>query len=115
MLDLSSPAPLAPVVSGRLTESHAVEIWVLRWLQVRRKDILARYGCDPRRLYDIWEGRTFPRSRDKALMEFSDKFPMLSGSVDTSLHRRIARPGPVPGQAMLFSELPEMSCRPRRR
>jgi hypothetical protein len=115
MLDLTAPMIPAPVLPGGLTESNAIDIWIARWLQIRRKDILVRYGCDPRRLYDIWEGRAFPRSRDKALEEFSERFPMLRGSVDTSLHRRIPRPGPVPGQPMLFDELPEMSCRVKRR
>ncbi len=115
MLDLTAPVVLTPIGVNGLTEANAIDIWIARWLHVRRKDILARYGCDPRRLYDIWEGRTFPRSRDKALVEFSERFPMLSGSVDTSLHRRIPRPGPLPGQPMLFDELPEMSCRAKRR
>ena len=29
--------------------------------------LLARYGCDPRRLYEIWEEKRFAGSRDKAL------------------------------------------------
>jgi len=115
MLDLTPPTTVAPIGVNGLTEANAVDIWIARWLQVRRKDILARYGCDPRRLYDIWEGKAFPRSRDQALVEFSERFPMLSGSVDTSLHRRIARPGPLPGQPMLFAELPGTSCRVKRR
>jgi hypothetical protein len=115
MLDFISPAPPAPVLTGALTESHAIDIWIARWLHVRRKDILARYGCDPRRLYDIWEGRKFPSSRDKALSVFVERYPSLNGGSDTSFHRRIPRPGPVPGQPMLFAELPEMSCGKRRR
>jgi hypothetical protein len=34
----------------RLTETDAVGIWIARWLRIRRKDLIARYGCDPRRL-----------------------------------------------------------------
>ncbi len=115
MLDFLSPPAPAPVLLNGLTEAHAVDIWIARWLHVRRKDILARYGCDPRRLYDIWEGRKFPSSREKALVVFYERFPSLSGGSDTSFHRRIPRPGPAPGQPMLFGELPEMSCRKRRR
>src|SRR5262245_39563563 len=38
--------------TGRpLTEQDAIDIWIARWLRIRRKDILLRYGCDPRRLY----------------------------------------------------------------
>jgi hypothetical protein len=115
MLELAPAVPIAPVEPGNINEFNAIDIWIARWLQMRRKDILARYRCDPRRLYDIWEGRAFPHSREKALAEFSKRFPMLSGSVDTSLHRRIPRPGPLPGQPMLFPELPEMTCRSKRR
>jgi hypothetical protein len=106
MLTLSSPEP-HPVVADRpLAEADAVDIWIARWLHVRRKDILARYGCDPRRLYDIWEGKRFPSSRAKALDKFAKLYPDLDGRVDTSHHRRIPRPGPAEGQAMLFERLP---------
>ncbi len=120
MLDLTpsvalSPQSLSPIGPRGLSEANAIDIWIARWLHTRRKDILLRYGCDPRRLYDIWEGRSFPRSRDKALIVFSERFPGLSGGVDTSLHRRIPRPGPLPGQPMLFDELPERPCRGKRR
>lgn len=115
MLDFIPPAPPPPVLVNGLTEAHAVDIWIARWLHMRRKDILARYGCDPRRLYDIWEGRKYPSSRAKALTVFSERYPSLSGGSDTSFHRRIPRPGPVPGQPLLFAELPEKPCRPKRR
>ena len=112
MLDLSPPAPLAEIAFRRLTEANAIDIWIARWLRVRRKDILVRYGCDPRRLYDIWEGKRFPTSREKAMAVIAERYPGLEGRVDTSLHRRIPRPGPDGSQTTLFAELPE---RPRRR
>lgn len=115
MLDLSPPIsrPAAPI--QRLAETDAIDIWIARWLRVRRKDILERYGCDPRRLYDIWEGHRFPASREKALQVFATRFPGLVGFVDTSHHRRIPKPGPAEGQQMLFDQLPEQPCRGRRR
>jgi len=105
MLTLSPPEA-HPVPDRPLTEADAVDIWIARWLHARRKDILARYGCDPRRLYDIWEGKRFPSSRSKALDKFARLYPDLDGHVDTSHHRRIPRPGPVEGQPMLFERLP---------
>jgi hypothetical protein len=90
----------------QIREDEAVEIWIARWLRMRRKDILARYGCDPRRLYDIWEGKRFPASRDKALALFTEKWPELLDRVDTSPHRRMPRPGPDESQMGLFPSLP---------
>jgi hypothetical protein len=112
MLDLSPPDALPRREPGRtLTENDAIDIWIARWLHVRRKDILARYGCDPRRLYDIWEGVRFPASRKKALDAFETRFPDQLRFTDTSPHRRIPRPGPVEGQPMLFDHLPERGRR----
>ena len=108
MLDLRPPpsAPLAPVSVRGLTEANAVDIWIARWLGTRRKDILARYGCDPRRLYDIWEGRAFPASRGKALQTFEARHPGLTARTDTSPHRRIPKPAPPPDAPGLFDALP---------
>ena len=57
----------APIAVRRpLTETDAVDIWIARWLRIRRKDLLIRYGCDPRRLYEIWEEARFPGARAQA-------------------------------------------------
>ncbi len=55
----------------RLTEADAIDIWIARWLRIRRKDLIDRYGCDPRRLYEVWEGTRSPGSREKALVRFA--------------------------------------------
>lgn len=99
-IDSKSKPPAGPSV--RLTEIDAIDIWIARWLGIRRKDILARYGCDPRRLYDIWEESRFPGSRGKALALFAERYPKLVAQVDTSAHRRIPRPGPGEDQLGLF-------------
>jgi hypothetical protein len=89
--------------TGRpLTEQDAIDIWIARWLRVRRKDILLRYGCDPRRLYEIWEQQRFAGSRDKALAEFRARFPGLTDRVDFGPHRRIPRRPPSDLQPCLF-------------
>jgi hypothetical protein len=72
-----------------LTEKDAIEIWIARWLRVRRKDLLDRYQCDPRRIYEIWEGVRFSASREKALAEFSTRYPQLVDHVDPSHHKRL--------------------------
>jgi hypothetical protein len=86
----------------RLTEADAIDIWLARWLRIRRKDLLDRYGCDPRRLYEIWEGTRFAGSREKALAELHARHPGLAGRVDLGLHRRIPRAIPADLQGDLF-------------
>ena len=85
-----------------LAETDAVDIWIARWLRVRRKDLVMRYGCDPRRLYEIWEERRFPGSRDKARALFAQRYPSLVDRTDYGLHRPIHRRVPPELQPGLF-------------
>jgi hypothetical protein len=98
----SVPAPPAFNTDRPLTERDAIDIWIARWLRVRRKDLVARYGCDPRRIYEIWEGVRFPRAREKALAEFSARYPQLVGHVDPSHHKRLPVKTRSPDQLNLF-------------
>lgn len=93
---------VAPGPTRRLTEADAVDIWIARWLRIRRKDLLIRYGCDPRRLYEVWEGTRFPGSRDKALELFRERHPGLVDRIDYGPHRRIPRGVPSDLQPSLF-------------
>jgi hypothetical protein len=99
-----SPADttVASASKRSLTEADAVDIWIARWLRIRRKDLLIRYGCDPRRLYEIWEEKRFPGSRNKALELFQARHPGLTDRVDTGLHRRVERRPPPELQPDLF-------------
>ena len=100
---------LAPVVTARepdrderaLTRADAVDIWIARWLRLRRKDILARYHCDPRRLYEIWEETRFAGSRETARREFESRYPGLTDRIDWGPHRRVPR-AVHPDQMRLF-------------
>ncbi|HEX6002266.1 MAG TPA: hypothetical protein VFZ16_23160 [Hyphomicrobiaceae bacterium] len=96
------PAP-APT-QRRLTEADAIDIWIARWLRIRRKDLLTRYGCDPRRIYEIWEGSRFPGSREKARARFAELHPHLADRIDFGLHRRIPRNAPSELQGDLFDD-----------
>jgi len=100
------PIPSEPSTGGRakrpLAEADAVDIWIARWLRVRRKDLVVRYGCDPRRLYEIWEERRFPGSRDKARALFAERYPSLVDRTDYGLHRPIHRRVPRELQPGLF-------------
>jgi hypothetical protein len=87
-----------------LSEADAVEIWIARWLRIRRKDLVARYGCDPRRLYEVWEGSKHPAAREKALERFRDEYPNLVDRVDFGPHRRIPRAIADPAQLVLFDD-----------
>lgn len=92
-----------PAVARRApTEADAVDIWILRWLRIRRKDICARYGCDPRRIYEIWEGAKFPASRERALKVFAERYPGLAGQTDFGRHKRIPVRSHNPDQLALF-------------
>lgn len=97
------PLPLkhrGPVRS--LSEADAVDIWIARWLQIRRKDLLARYGCDPRRLYEVWAGVKHPAARSKALELFQKQYPSLIDRVDFGRHRPVPRNIDNPDQLSLF-------------
>jgi hypothetical protein len=73
-----------------LTEADAIEIWIARWLRIRRKDLVARYDCDSRRLYEIWWGDRFPASREKAMQLFAQRYPGLNDRTHFG-YRRIPR------------------------
>lgn len=91
-----------PALARRpLTEADAVDIWIARWLRIRRKDLVSRYGCDPRRLYEIWEGERFAGARAKALELFEARYPGLLDRVDFGPHQRHPKTG-HPGQLSLF-------------
>lgn len=101
-LSQDCPACRRSTAPRRLTEAHAIDIWIARWLRIRRKDLLDRYGCDPRRLYEIWEEKRFAGSRAKALALFAELHPGLADRVDFGLHRRIPRSVPAHLQPDLF-------------
>lgn len=73
-----------------LTEADAVEIWIARWLRVPRKDLISRYGCDSRRLYEIWWSDRFPGARAKAAEAFRTRYPGLTDRTVFG-YRRISR------------------------
>lgn len=95
-------APERPQAPRIISESDAVDIWIARWLRVRRIEILRRYQCDPRRLYEIWEGRRFPESRERALKVFNERYPELVERTDFGMHRVIPRSHNTPEQMGLF-------------
>ena len=84
-----------------LSEKDAIDIWIARWLRVRQKDLLQRYGCDSRRLYEIWWGERFPVSCRKAADLFRERYPTLADRTDFG-YRRIPRGTFNPAQADLF-------------
>ncbi len=94
--------PVANASNRPLSEADAIDIWIARWLRIRRKDLLARYGCDPRRLYEIWEEKRFIGSRRKALSVFNERHPGLAERIDFGLHRRIPKAIPPELQPGLF-------------
>jgi hypothetical protein len=100
-LFLDSPPPA--LARRPLTEDDAVQIWLARWLKIRPKDLVRRYACDPRRLYEIWEETRFPGSRTKALVVLRARYPGLSERIDPGAHRRVPLT-PHPDQLGLFPD-----------
>lgn len=95
--------PAAPQPS-RLTEQDAIDIWIARWLRIRPIDLIRRYRCDPRRLYEIWEEVRFTGSREKALALVEVRYPTLKGRIDCGAHRRIPHT-PDPNQLSFFERV----------
>lgn len=96
-------APPKVVVQRPLSEQDAIDIWIARWLRVRPSELVRRYGCDPRRLYEIWEEARFPGTRSAALRVFQVRYPGLDTRIDPGPHRRIPLKG-HPDQMSLFSD-----------
>ena len=85
-----------------LTETDAIDIWIARWLRIRQCDLVRRYNCDPRRLYEIWEETRFAGTRAKALAVFQERHPGLMDRVDPGTHRRLPTRSSHPGQLSLL-------------
>jgi hypothetical protein len=84
-----------------LAEADAIDIWIARWLRIRPRDLVLRYGCDPRRLYEIWQEERFAGSRAKALHLFLTRFPALADRIDPGPHVRVSK-SVHPDQLRLF-------------
>ncbi len=80
-----------------------MNIWIARWLRVRPKELVRRYTCDPRRLYEIWEETRFPGTRARALKLLAERYPGVETRVDLGAHRRFSN-APDPRQLTLFPE-----------
>jgi hypothetical protein len=99
--DGTAKPPAARGDHGRLSADDAVDIWIARWLRIRRKDLCARYGCDPRRLYEIWWEERYKGSRERAREVFRERYPSLAERTDYG-YRRIPRAAADERQASLF-------------
>jgi hypothetical protein len=86
-----------------LTEADAVDIWIARWLRARPKNLVRRYACDPRRLYEIWEETRFQGSRAKALALLAERYPGVQGRFDPGPHKRISLEADPRQMSLLYS------------
>ncbi len=103
--EFSSHPSEAAAPGKALTEADAIEIWIARWLRVPRKELIRRYGCDSRRLYEIWWGDRYPGSRAKAAEAFRARYPAMTDRTVFG-YRRIPRtptPAACRAQADLFA------------
>ncbi len=88
---VSSTARRSSEPTRALCEADAIDIWIARWLRIRRRDLCQRYACDPRRLYEIWEGTRFPAAQAKARDVFARRYPGIVDRIDFGYHQRLSR------------------------
>lgn len=100
--DLEPPAAAPSRAARRLSEADAIDVWIARWLRLPRKELLARYGCDPRRIYEVWSGERYPAAKSRAWKLFTERYPQLVDRVDTGNHRTFHRNPDSDGQLNLF-------------
>ena len=96
---LGGSASVAPLSGSSARRSR--QYISARWLRIRQKDLLDRYRCDSRRLYEIWWGERFPSSRRKAADRFRELHPNRADRTDFG-YRRIPRTIVDPHQNDLF-------------
>lgn len=101
MIATSHPQRITTQSSRPLTEADAIDIWIARWMRVRRRDLCQRYGCDPRRLYEIWEGSRFPAAQAKARLLITERHPGICDRIDFGRHVRQSK-AIDPAQLPLF-------------
>jgi hypothetical protein len=109
VFDVPHPSVTSDAVgtdTRRLSEADAIDIWIARWLRIRSKDLIQRYRCDPRRLYEIWEGARFPASREKAWALLQTRHPGLADRVDPGNHKRLPRTSVPKAHPSLFDFKP---------
>lgn len=75
---------------------QAKELWKSRWQRVPIKKLVAKYGADPRRFYEVWSEETNPGSRLEALSEFTLENPDLASAIDPQPHQSRLRVVPKP-------------------
>ena len=97
--EMAGPEPSNRPDGARLTEADAVEIWIARWLRVPIKALVEKYGCDSRRLYEIWWQERFLRSRATAQDAFRQRYPGLADRTSYG-YRRIPRMSATGGDQM---------------
>jgi hypothetical protein len=82
--------PPKPAVKA-LSEADAIDIWIMRWMRIRVTDIRKRYGCDSRRLYEVWEQTKHPAARAKAEAKFRVLHPNIVDRIDYGAHKRVSK------------------------
>lgn len=68
---------------GKISEDQAPFVFIAYWERERTRDIGARYGVDPRRVYDVLRDRTHPGSRNVALRILRESNPNLADLAET--------------------------------
>ena len=61
-----------------LSVKDAVDIWVERARGFKIREIGAKHEIDPRRIYEVFEGKVHPESLTLAKAELAKTFPLLA-------------------------------------
>ncbi|MCO6386889.1 hypothetical protein [Aliihoeflea sp. 40Bstr573] len=89
------------------SDKQAKDIWKARWRGEAVQSLVARYGENPFRFYEVWSEERNEGSRKAAYQELMTEDPSLAKRTNPTPHtptRRVTqRPLPKPdGQASLF-------------
>ncbi|MCY1706812.1 hypothetical protein [Pannonibacter sp. SL95] len=70
--------------AGKLTEDEAIAGTIERWQGRKVRELVAKYGVDPRRWYEVWQGKVHPEALPKAYKKLCQIDPTLSKSINPS-------------------------------
>ena len=69
------------------SDTQAKEIWKAKWRRETVQSLVARYGENTLRFYEVWEEKRNAGTRLEAFEEFKFESPTLAGAIDPSPHK----------------------------
>src|SRR3954453_22808111 len=75
------PTHLSKEDGMAVTVKQAVSFWVERAKGLKIREITAKHDVDPRRIYEVFEGKIHPESMDAARGELQKIAPALAANI----------------------------------